>query len=102
MTIDILDAINSGIPPGWEIKQAHLESPSSLGGITPGHPDYDPVVTYCQLHITVMLKKVRPREITIVETEENNTIANGIYKLQEVGGLCLWHAPKIWKVKEPG
>lgn len=94
MTINMLEAISSGIPPGWEIKQVRLESPSNLSTITPEHPDYDPNIKYCPLHITVMLQKSKPREVTIVETEHE--------RIPDREDLDMWAAVggKWWRIKE--
>lgn len=83
-----------GLPEGYEVSKVTVEE----HGITRTWKEGKRMAVKAE----IKLRKIKPRRIVLEETEESNTITSGIWDLQRVAGLKIWHEPKIWREVEEG
>ena len=82
-TIDI-----EGLPKGWEPEKVTI-NPQNICG-----------TNYAVVTAMVELRKTKPREITLVETEQDNIKHDGKWCNQHFrDGLILTQQPKYWRIK---
>ena len=88
-----------GLPEGWEAVAYRCPVNGeyflpTVGNIVIAGHDY--VMRY------LIIQKTKPREITLVETDEDNAIDGDHYRVQAFmdAGINIYKQPKIWRIKE--
>ena len=78
-----------GLPEGFEINSVTINAGETISQC------------FNTIQATIHLKKIKPREITIIETEQDNIKYEGKWCNQHFrDGLILTQQPKYWRIKE--
>ena len=78
-----------GLPEGFEINSVTINAGETISQC------------FNTIQATIHLKKIKPREITIIETEQDNIKHDGKWCNQHFrDGLILTQQPKYWRIKE--
>lgn len=89
-----------GLPEGWEPVAfrvpEHLEYYFSRYGFEQATDEWP------DRPAAIIIQKTKPREITLVETDEDNAIDGDHYRVQAFmdAGINIYKQPKIWRIKE--